>query len=110
VSTEEKEILWKNIAGEIAISRKLKDYTQQTVASHLGVSKQAISNWESARAVPSALDLMKLISLLDMSNRLWPEKDKKKSELYKEIEDLREQLDTLQKEFAEFKAAMKQIF
>ena len=47
-----------NIADRIQYLRKTKGLTQEEFADHVGVSRQAVSKWESAQSVP---DIDKII-------------------------------------------------
>lgn len=45
--------------------RKLKNYTQETLANELGISRQAISKWETGNSLPDLDILLKLSKLYD---------------------------------------------
>ena len=49
-----------NLADRIQSLRKAKGISQEQLADAIGVSRQAVSKWESEQAVP---DLVKLILL-----------------------------------------------
>lgn len=49
-----------NIADRLQILRKSKDLSQEALADKLGVSRQAVSKWESAQSTP---DLDKIIAI-----------------------------------------------
>lgn len=55
----------------IAEERKKRGYTQESLAEAMGVSRQAVSRWESDSAYPETEKLIKLARLLDLDlNRL----------------------------------------
>ena len=57
----------KTVTGEIiAEARKKKGYTQETLAEALGVTRQAVSRWESGSAYPETENLVRLAKLLDL--------------------------------------------
>ena len=41
-----------NLADKIMAERKKKGWSQEELANQLGVSRQAVSKWESARSTP----------------------------------------------------------
>ncbi len=45
--------------------RKLKNYTQETLANELGISRQAVSKWETGTSLPDLDILLKLSKLYD---------------------------------------------
>ena len=51
----------------IAVVRKSKGLTQEQLGELLGVSRQAVSKWESGQTVPDALTVAKLCRVLDVS-------------------------------------------
>lgn len=51
----------------IAVVRKAKGLTQEQMGELVGVSRQAVSKWESGQTVPDALTVAKLCQVLDMS-------------------------------------------
>ncbi|MDF2512634.1 MAG: hypothetical protein K0S04_2500 [Herbinix sp.] len=51
----------------IAIHRKEKGITQEELANHLGVSKPAVSKWESGQSYPDILLLPELASYFDIT-------------------------------------------
>ena len=51
-----------NIADRIQQLRKSKGISQEELANSIGVSRQAVSKWESAQSVP---DIEKIILLSD---------------------------------------------
>ena len=50
-----------NIADRIQDLRKQKGYSQEELADKVGVSRQAVSKWESAQSMP---DLEKIIATI----------------------------------------------
>lgn len=52
------------LADKIAEERKRNGWSQEELAERLGVSRQAVSKWESAGSVP---DLQKVIQLQSCS-------------------------------------------
>lgn len=52
-----------NIADRIQFLRKQKGYSQEELADKVGVSRQAVSKWESEQSVP---DLEKIIVMSDL--------------------------------------------
>lgn len=65
ISTVIKEIIIMNLAQRIQILRKQKGLSQEDLAHELGVSRQAVSKWESEQASP---DLDKIILLSQFFN------------------------------------------
>ena len=51
----------------IAARRKLKNLSQETLAEHLGVYRQAVSKWESEAAIPEIDKLIALSKLYEVS-------------------------------------------
>ncbi len=51
------------LAAKILKARKDKGLTQDQVSSMMGVSSQTVSNWESARSIPSIDTLFKYAEL-----------------------------------------------
>ena len=51
------------LADKIIEERKKNGWTQEDLAQKLGVSRQSVSKWESAGAIP---DLKKIIQLADL--------------------------------------------
>ena len=51
------------LADKIIEERKKNGWTQEELAQKLGVSRQSVSKWESAGAIP---DLKKIIQLADL--------------------------------------------
>jgi len=54
----------EKVGAYIMILRKARKYTQQKLAEKLGVSHQAVSNWERGESMPDIAILPKLASLL----------------------------------------------
>lgn len=52
-----------NIADRIQYLRKQKGYSQEELADKIGVSRQAVSKWESEQSTP---DLEKIIAMSDL--------------------------------------------
>lgn len=57
----------QRIGANIMKARKNKGYTQMTLADALGVSFQAVSNWERGQTCPDIANLSELSRLLDLS-------------------------------------------
>ena len=55
------------LGSKLAQERKLKNLTQEQLAELLGVSRQAISKWESDLAFPETEKLLRLCELFDCS-------------------------------------------
>ena len=55
--------LTMNIADRIQYLRKQKGYSQEELADKVGVSRQAVSKWESEQSMP---DLEKIIVMSDL--------------------------------------------
>lgn len=54
--------------GQVLKDRRLeRKMTQEFVAEHLGVSRQAVSKWESGASDPSTANLLALAKLYDIS-------------------------------------------
>ena len=54
--------------GQVLKDRRLEcKMTQEFVAEHLGVSRQAVSKWESGASDPSTANLLALAKLYDIS-------------------------------------------
>lgn len=51
------------LAGRIMILRRQKGLTQNTLAQRMGVTSQAVSKWETGRALP---DLSRIDELADV--------------------------------------------
>lgn len=57
----------QRIGANIMKARKAKGYTQMMLADALGVSFQAVSNWERGQTCPDIANLSELSRLLDIS-------------------------------------------
>ena len=55
------------IAERLAARRKLAGLSQEALAEKLGVSRQAVSKWESGASDPSTTNLMALAKLFGVS-------------------------------------------
>ena len=73
---EEKKISLKSLGEVVKKHRVERKMTQEFVAEHLGVSRQAVSKWESGASDPSTSNLIALAKLFGIT----PE------ELLKEVE------------------------
>lgn len=56
-----------NIGKRIHEIREQKNLTQEQLASDLAISRQAVSKWESGKAIPDIENLMYISSLYDVS-------------------------------------------
>ena len=54
-----------NLADKIMAERKKKGWSQEELANQLGVSRQAVSKWESSQSVP---DMDKIVALSSYFN------------------------------------------
>jgi transcriptional regulator with XRE-family HTH domain len=54
-----------NLSEKILLLRKQKGFSQEQLAERLGISRQAVSKWESGQAVP---DIDKIINISDLFN------------------------------------------
>lgn len=52
------------LGDEIRVARKAKRFRQANVADQLGVTVQAVSQWERDETIPSGINLLKLCGLL----------------------------------------------
>ena len=57
----------EKVGAYIMILRKARKHTQQKLAEKLGVSHQAVSNWERGESMPDIAILPKLAALLGTS-------------------------------------------
>lgn len=64
---KEKEEYAKTLGGVIKKHRMECQMTQEFVAETLGVSRQAVSKWESGSSDPSTTNLIALASLFDIT-------------------------------------------
>ena len=53
----------RNIGGKIAELRRAKNMTQMELADRLGISYQAVSNWERGNTMPDISKLPELIQI-----------------------------------------------
>ena len=60
-----------SLAESIRTHRQRCKMTQEFVAETLGVSRQAVSKWESGAAVPSTANLMALAKLFEADAAQW---------------------------------------
>lgn len=56
-----------NIGKRIHEIRQQKNLTQEQLASDLAISRQAVSKWESGKAIPDIENLMYISNLYDVS-------------------------------------------
>jgi len=56
-----------NLAEKIVTLRKQKGFSQETLAEHLNVSRQAVSRWEMGTALPDATNILQLSKLFGVS-------------------------------------------
>ena len=56
-----------NIGKRIHQIRQQKNLTQEQLASDLAISRQAVSKWESGKAIPDIENLMYISNLYDVS-------------------------------------------
>ena len=73
---QEQQVIQKTLGETIKEHRNRCKMTQEFVAESLGVSRQAVSKWESGRSDPSTSNLLALAKLFGISAE----------ELLKEIE------------------------
>ena len=64
---QEKAEMKKSLGEAIKAHRTRCGMTQEFVAEQLGVSRQAVSKWESGKADPSTSNLLALARLFDIS-------------------------------------------
>ena len=64
---KEKEIIKKTLGESIKEHRTSRKMTQEFVAESLGVSRQAVSKWESGASDPSTSNLIALAKLFGVS-------------------------------------------
>ena len=62
---EEKKTATRSLGEAIKKRRVERKMTQEFVAEHLGVSRQAVSKWESGKSDPSTSNLIALAKLFD---------------------------------------------
>ena len=56
-----------NIGKRIYEIRQQQNITQEQLASDLAISRQAVSKWESGKAIPDIENLMYISNLYDVS-------------------------------------------
>ena len=56
------------IGYRIAVARRASRLSQVELGRSIGVSSQTVSNWETARYVPSAADIVALVRVLGCSS------------------------------------------
>lgn len=64
---QEKAEMKKSLGEAIKAHRTRCGMTQEFLAEQLGVSRQAVSKWESGKADPSTSNLLALAKLFDIS-------------------------------------------
>jgi DNA-binding XRE family transcriptional regulator len=64
---KEKELVKKNLGESIKNHRTRCNMTQEFVAEALGISRQAVSKWESGISDPSTSNLIELAKLFKVS-------------------------------------------
>jgi transcriptional regulator with XRE-family HTH domain len=72
------------ISKQLVELRIIKKLSQEELANELGVSRQAISKWETGSGYPETDNLIKLVSFYDTSADyiLFGKKDKKKESIF----------------------------
>ena len=68
--TIERDLFMKNEALPLKKHRLLHDLTQKQVAEKIGVSKEAVSNWERGVTFPTPPNIDKLCELYDTNYTL----------------------------------------
>lgn len=64
---EEKAIIKKSLGEAIKAHRTERKMTQEFVAENIGVSRQAVSKWESGASEPSTSNFLALAKLFEIS-------------------------------------------
>ena len=67
----------EKLGNEILTKRKEKGLTQADIASHFGISVQAVSKWERGLSKPSEDILVKLVDLLGLTVEKVPQNKEK---------------------------------
>lgn len=67
--TPQKQVIRRSLGETIKALRTEKGMTQEFVAQQLGVSRQAVSKWESGTSEPSTSNLLALAKLYGISPR-----------------------------------------
>ena len=57
------------LADKIILLRKKEGWSQEELAEQLGVSRQAVSKWESARSVPDMDKLLTMSRIFGVTDR-----------------------------------------
>ena len=65
-ATPEREAVRRSLAEALRAAREEHGFTQELVAQRLGVSRQAVSKWETGKADPSTTNLLALASLYEI--------------------------------------------
>ncbi len=71
----------------IAQQRKRKNMTQKELAEHIGVTEQAVSNWENGRRLPDISLLPKICEVLEITLNDFFAGEKIKEEDFKNVAD-----------------------
>lgn len=64
---KEETVVQQTLGERLKTVRMRYNMTQEFVAEQLGVSRQAVSKWESGKAEPSTANLLALAKLYDIS-------------------------------------------
>lgn len=74
-----------SLSENIKNKRQELKLSQEYVADQLGVSRQAVSKWETGQSEPTASNLMELVTLFEisLSELVDPEKYAEEQEAYK---------------------------
>lgn len=64
---KEQNTIKKSLGETLREYRTERKMTQEFVAEHLGISRQAVSKWESGVSEPSTSNLLALAKLFDVS-------------------------------------------
>lgn len=64
---EEKAVVKKSLGETLKANRVRCKMTQEFVAEHIGVSRQAVSKWENGTSDPSTSNLLALAKLYEIS-------------------------------------------
>lgn len=67
INNIEREVVTTDIHNQIKLNRERLGLTQDELASKLYVSRQTISNWETAHSYPDLENLLRLSVLFDVS-------------------------------------------
>ena len=88
------------LADKITDLRKKNGWSQEELASQLGVSRQAVSKWESASSIPDLDKIIKMSNIFEVSTDYL---------LKDSIEEERENKEILEGDIVEVRAASGQI-